>query len=175
VFGRTIFPYYADRIGSFNVVTMSAGMSGVCMLALWLPFNSRHSHAGLIVLALAYGLFSGALVSLLMPCVAKAGDIATLGRRFGTFQMVMALRYWFHSWLYADNSINRFIATSRDFPFWVRSCIDKAILIIRGCRFSAALALFLGRLFSSRLPIPLGRSKVHGKCSVIRSDLRDDD
>ena len=92
MFGRTIFPYYADRIGSFNVVTMSAGMSGVCMLALWLPFNYHYSTAGVIIFALAYGFFSGAFVSLLMPCVAKSGDIQTLGRRFGTFQMIMTLR-----------------------------------------------------------------------------------
>lgn len=72
---------------------MSAGMSGVCMLALWLPFNYYHSHAGLIIFALAYGFFSGAFVSLLMPCVAKAGSIQNIGRRFGTFQIIMSIRY----------------------------------------------------------------------------------
>ena len=92
VFGRTVLPYFADTIGSFNIVTMSAGMSGICMLALWLPFNYYASHAGIIVFGLAYGFFSGAFVSLLMPCVAKAGNIQSLGRRFGTFQMVMAIR-----------------------------------------------------------------------------------
>jgi hypothetical protein len=64
------------------------------MLALWLPFNYYNSHAGIIVFALAYGFSSGAFVSLLMPCVAKAGSIDTLGRRFGTFQIVMSVRYW---------------------------------------------------------------------------------
>jgi MFS family permease len=83
----------ADQFGVFNIVTMSAGMSGVCMLALWLPFYYHPSHAGLIVFALAYGFFSGAFVSLLMPCVAKAGSIETLGRRFGTFQIVISLRF----------------------------------------------------------------------------------
>ncbi|KAF2134691.1 MFS general substrate transporter [Dothidotthia symphoricarpi CBS 119687] len=91
VFGRTILPYFADQIGSFNIVTMSAGMSGVCMLALWLPFNHHHSHAGIIVFALAYGFFSGAFISLLMPCVVRAGNIQTLGRRFGTFQIIMSI------------------------------------------------------------------------------------
>lgn len=93
IFGRTVPPYFADQIGSFNVVTISAGMSGVSMIALWLPFNYYASHAGLIVFALAYGFFSGAFVSLLMPCVARAGNIETLGRRFGTFQIVMSIRY----------------------------------------------------------------------------------
>ena len=92
VFGRTVLPYFADQIGSFNVVTMSAGLSGVSMLALWLPFNYYYSHAGVIVFALAYGVFSGAFVSLLMPCVARAGSIQTLGQRFGTFQIVISIR-----------------------------------------------------------------------------------
>jgi MFS family permease len=102
VFGRIVPPYFADQIGSFNVVTISAGMSGVCMLALWLPFNYHSSHAGLIVFALAYGFFSGAFVSLLMPCVAKAGNIETLGRRFGTFQIVMSIRYRIPIFLFDD-------------------------------------------------------------------------
>ncbi|KAF2034217.1 MFS general substrate transporter [Setomelanomma holmii] len=92
IFGRTILPYYADKIGAFNIVTMSGGMSGICMLALWLPFNNHPNHVGLIVFALAYGFFSGAFVSLLMPCVAKAGSIETLGRRFGTFQIIISVR-----------------------------------------------------------------------------------
>jgi MFS family permease len=94
IFGRTIPPYFADHLGSFNVVTLSACGSGVCILALWLPFNYHSSHAGLIVFALAYGFFSGAFVSLLMPCVARSGSIETLGRRFGTFQIVLSIRYF---------------------------------------------------------------------------------
>ncbi|ORY03674.1 major facilitator superfamily domain-containing protein [Clohesyomyces aquaticus] len=91
IFGRTIPPYFADTLGSFNVVAFSAGGSGVCLFALWLPFNYYRSHAGLIVFALVFGFFSGAFVSLLMPCVAKAGTIETLGRRFGTFQIIMSI------------------------------------------------------------------------------------
>lgn len=93
ILGRTIPPYFADSIGSFNIFTMSAGLSGVCMLALWLPFNYHPSHAGIIVFALAYGFTSGSFVSMLMPCVAKSGSIETLGRRFGTFQIIMAIAW----------------------------------------------------------------------------------
>jgi len=63
------------------------------MLCLWLPFHYHPSHAGLIVFALVYGFVTGAVVSLLMPCVAKSGKLETLGVRFGTFQMVVALGY----------------------------------------------------------------------------------
>jgi hypothetical protein len=93
IFGRIIPPYFADHFGSFNVVTICTRMSGVSILALWLPFCYHKSHAGVIIFALAYGFFSGAVVSLLMPCMAKAGSIETLGQRFGTFQIIISLRY----------------------------------------------------------------------------------
>jgi hypothetical protein len=62
------------------------------MLCLWLPFNYHPSHAGIIVFALVYGFVSGAVVSLVMPCVAKTGSLDTLGQRFGTFQIVISIR-----------------------------------------------------------------------------------
>ncbi|OQD73365.1 hypothetical protein PENDEC_c015G00885 [Penicillium decumbens] len=89
--GRIIPPHLGDRIGHFNVVTTCAFATGISMLCLWLPFHFHPSHAGLIVFALVYGFVTGAFVSLLMPCVAKSGKLETLGVRFGTFQMVVAL------------------------------------------------------------------------------------
>jgi hypothetical protein len=62
------------------------------MLTLWLPFNYHHSHAALIVFALVYWLVSGVFVSLMMQCVFKLGSLETLGQRFGTFQIVIAVR-----------------------------------------------------------------------------------
>lgn len=62
------------------------------MLCLWLPFNFHASHAGIIIFSLVYGFVSGAVVSLLMPCVAKSGSLETLGQRFGTFQLVISVR-----------------------------------------------------------------------------------
>lgn len=93
IFGRIIPPYLADHIGHFNVLTTCALLTGVSMLCLWLPFNYHPSHAGIIAFALVYGFVSGAVVSLLMPCVAKTGSLDTLGQRFGTFQMVISVRY----------------------------------------------------------------------------------
>lgn len=81
-----------DRIGHFNVITLCALLTGISILALWLPFGYHPSHAGVIVFALCYGFFSGAFVSLMMPCVGKAGPLETLGQRFGTYQAVVALR-----------------------------------------------------------------------------------
>ncbi|KAE8344774.1 hypothetical protein BDV24DRAFT_148638 [Aspergillus arachidicola] len=61
------------------------------ILALWLPFNYHPSHAGITIFALVYGFVSGSFVSLLMPCVAKAGSLETLGLRFGSFQMIIGV------------------------------------------------------------------------------------
>lgn len=85
-------PHLGDRIGLFNVLTTSGLLTGVSILALWLPFNYHPSHTGIIVFALVYGFVSGAFVSLLVPCAAKAGSLETLGQRFGTFQIVISLR-----------------------------------------------------------------------------------
>jgi MFS family permease len=91
--GRSIPPHIADHIGHFNVITVCALSTAVSMLCLWLPIHYYPSHAGLIVFALIYGFVTGAVVSLLMPCVAKSGKIETLGVRFGTFQLVVAIGY----------------------------------------------------------------------------------
>jgi MFS family permease len=89
--GRILPPHIGDRIGHFNVLTICAMGTGVSMLCLWLPFNYHPSHAGIIVFALVYGFVSGTVVSILMPCVAKIGDLNTLGQRFGTFQLVISI------------------------------------------------------------------------------------
>ncbi|KAK4140138.1 major facilitator superfamily domain-containing protein [Dichotomopilus funicola] len=89
--GRILPPHLGDRIGHFNVLTVSGLLTGASILALWLPFNYHTSQAGIIVFALVYGFVSGAFVCLLMPCVAKSGSLDTLGQRFGTFQTIIAV------------------------------------------------------------------------------------
>ena len=90
--GRTLPAWLGDHVGHFNVITACCFLTGIDILALWLPFNYYPSHAGLIVFALLYGFVSGAFVSLLMPCAAKSGTLETLGQRFGTFQAVISVR-----------------------------------------------------------------------------------
>lgn len=90
--GRILPPYLGDRLGHFNVITACCLLTSVSILALWLPFSYHPSQAGIIIFALVYGFVSGAFVSLLMPCAAKAGSLETLGQRFGTFQSVIGLR-----------------------------------------------------------------------------------
>ncbi len=89
--GRIIPGHIADKLGYFNVMATVSGLTGISIACLWIPFDYHRSHAGIIVFSLAYGLFSGAYISLLMPCAAKSGSLDTLGQRFGTFQSVIAI------------------------------------------------------------------------------------
>ena len=54
--GRILPPHLGDRIGHFNVLTVSALCTGASILALWLPFSYHPSHAGIIVFASVTGL-----------------------------------------------------------------------------------------------------------------------
>jgi hypothetical protein len=92
--GRLIPLYLSDKFGHFNVFSIAAWLISITILCLWIPFSfggTAHSHAGPIVFALVYGIVSGCFVSLLLPCAVKTGPIETIGVRFGTFQMVMAV------------------------------------------------------------------------------------
>lgn len=91
--GRILPGYVADYLGHFNIITICSLFTGGSILALWLPFNYHASHAGIIVFGLVFGFVSGAVVSLMMACVAKTGPLETLGQRFGTFQIVISVRY----------------------------------------------------------------------------------
>ena len=71
-----------------TVVSILTGLSVIC---LWIPFDNHNSLAGTIIFALAYGLFSGAYVSLMLPCAAKSGSLEALGQRFGTFQSIISI------------------------------------------------------------------------------------
>ncbi|KAF2726274.1 MFS general substrate transporter [Polychaeton citri CBS 116435] len=89
--GRVVPTYLADKIGHFNIVTLSGFFIGLSILCLWIPFDFHPSHVGIIIFSLVYGFVSGAFVSLLMPCVAKTGPLETMGMRFGTFQLAISI------------------------------------------------------------------------------------
>jgi hypothetical protein len=121
VLGRIIPPFIADYMGYCNVLTVSATLTGTSMLCLWLPFNYHSSHAGTIVFGLVYGFVSGAVVSLLLPCIAKFGELETLGQRFGTFQMVISVRYILMSFRIQLASLTSSTVASLVFRLWAVS------------------------------------------------------
>lgn len=74
-------------------MTSVSMLTGISVVALWIPFDYHISVVGVVIFALAYGFVSGAYVSLMMPCAARTESLENLGVRFGTFQSVMAMAY----------------------------------------------------------------------------------
>jgi MFS family permease len=86
LFGR-IFPnYLSDYVGRLNVQMPSITIAGLLVLT-WL---SVHSLGGLLVVAILYGFFSGALIGLPPATVASlTPDMTTFGGRLGVVFMAM--------------------------------------------------------------------------------------
>ncbi|OJJ54790.1 hypothetical protein ASPSYDRAFT_160147 [Aspergillus sydowii CBS 593.65] len=79
-FGRTIPNAMADKFGPFNLIAPCCMMVGVLMLCLIAVTNQ----AGLIVIAVFSGFFSGALIGLPPLCfVAITKDKSKIGTRIG--------------------------------------------------------------------------------------------
>ncbi|EON98795.1 putative major facilitator superfamily transporter protein [Phaeoacremonium minimum UCRPA7] len=80
VFGRVLPNYFADKVGSLNVLIVCASTSAVLLFG-WMGI---HNLGGLIVFALLYGLFSGGLVSVTPSVVmGLTPDLSKMGARMG--------------------------------------------------------------------------------------------
>lgn len=71
----------ADRLGRFNVMIVFSYLSGILVLALWLP---SRGNAPAIVFSALYGFSSGAFVSLAPALIAQISDLREVGVRNGT-------------------------------------------------------------------------------------------
>ena len=93
IFGRIIPGAVSDRVGQLNVMIAVAAMSGISILAIWLPILYHPSTAGTIVFGIIYGLASGGFVSLMSPCVVSLcdGRVEELGPKLGAFMLVIAI------------------------------------------------------------------------------------
>ncbi|KAL2867804.1 major facilitator superfamily domain-containing protein [Aspergillus lucknowensis] len=79
-FGRTIPNAMADKLGPFNLITPCCAMVGILILCL----ITVSSEAGLIVIAVFSGFFTGALIGLPPLCfVALTEDKSKIGTRLG--------------------------------------------------------------------------------------------
>ncbi|KAI5807308.1 MFS transporter [Peziza echinospora] len=93
--GRILPAHLSDKYGQFNVMTCIATVSGLSVLAMWLPLElSEHpSHTGIIIFAALYGLASGGFISMMTPCLIsmeKGRKMETLALRMGGFMVFMA-------------------------------------------------------------------------------------
>ncbi|KAL4892315.1 major facilitator superfamily domain-containing protein [Aspergillus ambiguus] len=88
VFGRVFPNFFANRIGPFNIISACTIICGGLMFAL----INLSSLAGIIIIALFYGFFSGAFVSLPPTCFVKLSpDRGLIGTRMGMGYAVMAI------------------------------------------------------------------------------------
>ncbi|KAI0357828.1 MFS general substrate transporter [Trametes cingulata] len=78
----------AHRYGALNVYIAAAGTCSVLTLGLWLPSRNTPSIVAFTVL---YGLFSGALVSLIPTYIATITPREKYGARLGSVYMVVAV------------------------------------------------------------------------------------
>ncbi|KAL4929367.1 MCT family MFS transporter [Aspergillus undulatus] len=88
LFGRLGAGFAGDKLGRYNVFIIVCYLSGIFILALWLPDSSNPA---LIAFAVCFGFFSGAYVSLLTPLVMQISPIAELGFRTGILFLVTAI------------------------------------------------------------------------------------
>lgn len=88
LFGRIFSGIMGDRIGRFNIFIAVGFMSGILILALWIPCNTT---GGLIAFAALFGFSSGAYVSLIAPLVAQVSPLPEIGVRTGLVLFICAL------------------------------------------------------------------------------------
>ncbi|KZF18992.1 MFS general substrate transporter [Xylona heveae TC161] len=88
VFGRVFPNIFATRIGPFNIVFSCTIICGALMFAL----VNLSSLAGIVVISLLYGFFSGAFVSLPPTCFVRLSpDRSHVGTRMGMGYAVMTV------------------------------------------------------------------------------------
>ncbi|PLB48992.1 MFS general substrate transporter [Aspergillus steynii IBT 23096] len=91
--GRIVPGWASDVIGQFNAMCLVTTLSGVLVLAFWLPLEFHTSLAGIIVFALLFGFVSGGFVSLGPPCVVALAEdrVDEIGVKLGGFCLGIAL------------------------------------------------------------------------------------
>ncbi|KAL4960375.1 MCT family MFS transporter [Aspergillus stella-maris] len=88
LFGRLSAGFAGDKVGRYNVFIIVCYLSGIFVLALWLPTSST---ACLIAFSVLFGFFSGAYVSLLTPLVMQISPMSELGFRTGILFLATAI------------------------------------------------------------------------------------
>ena len=88
LFGRLFSGFLGDKIGRYNVFVIACYLSGIWVLAIWLPAGSE---AASIAFAALFGCFSGAYISLLTPMVMQISPMSEIGFRTGIIMLVGAI------------------------------------------------------------------------------------
>lgn len=86
VIGRFAPGLLADRIGRFNVIILTIGLSAATVLGLWLPAGD--SPAMIVAFAVCFGFASGSNLGLIAVCLGQLCEPREYGRFFSTAMMV---------------------------------------------------------------------------------------
>ncbi|KAJ9142398.1 MFS general substrate transporter [Pleurostoma richardsiae] len=80
LFGRLLAGFTSDKVGKYNTFAISCYLTGVSVLALWIPGTSN---GATVAFAILFGFFSGAYVSLIAALVAHISPLPEIGFRTG--------------------------------------------------------------------------------------------
>lgn len=86
--GRLSSGYLADRLGRFNVFITACYVSGILIVAMWIPASND---ATVVAFSVLFGLFSGAYISLMAALVSQLSPIEEIGYRNGLTNLVSAI------------------------------------------------------------------------------------
>lgn len=78
--GRFSSGFLSDKAGRFNVFITACYISGILILAMWVPASTD---AVAIAFSVLFGIFSGAYISLMAALVAQISPLEEVGYRNG--------------------------------------------------------------------------------------------
>lgn len=78
----------SDRLGVYNIFILVCALSGILILALWIPAAST---GALIAFAATFGCTSGAYVALASPIIAKISPLPQIGYRTGLLYLFASI------------------------------------------------------------------------------------
>ncbi|KAF2717572.1 MFS general substrate transporter [Polychaeton citri CBS 116435] len=87
LFGRILPGILADRLGHFNILTMTCMISGVVAFC----WTAATSIAGVVIWIAAYGFCSGAIMSMQLACAGKLASEGAIGAAMGAAMAAVSL------------------------------------------------------------------------------------
>ncbi|CAL1697811.1 unnamed protein product [Somion occarium] len=140
VFGRTLPNMLAEKIGLFNTLVPITAGTGVLIIAM---FGVKDA-AGTVVLAVLYGFFSGAFLSLLGPTAAAlSNDASEIGVRMGFAFFVAAFGA-----LVGTPVDGRLLGSTFD---WSKAIVFSAVTTFGGAALIGAGRMFFAKRKASQV------------------------
>lgn len=69
-----------DKVGRFNVLVVSAVLTGTLLLAFWIP---AHTLPAILAFCVMYGFVAGVYIAVVSTCVAQISHVSAIGHRIG--------------------------------------------------------------------------------------------